>query len=118
MAPLTDFSIEKRAKGTRWLRFTAIIVNVGAGPFQAWGYERNEAGKLKVDQEIWTGSAWARHQTPAEMYWSGDGHGHWHVRDLEQNVLEGANTGRRYGEKHGFCFWDNHRYDATLPGTP
>lgn len=113
MAPLTDFSIQKRPKGGRWLRFTAIIVNVGAGPFQARGYDRNAAGQLKVDQEIWTGSGWAVHQTPAEMYWSCDGHRHWHVRDLEQYVLEGQNTGRRYGEKDGFCFWDNYRYATT-----
>ena len=118
MAPLTDFSIQKRPKGARYLRFTAIIVNVGAGPFQAYGYDKNAVGHLKVDQEIWTGSTWSRHETPAYMYWSGDGHSHWHVRDLEQYVLEGQNTGKLYGEKHGFCFWDNYRYNATLPGYP
>ncbi len=119
MAPLTDFSIQRRSKGERWLRFSAVIVNVGAAPFQAFGYDRDAAGQLKVDQEIPTPAGWIRHATPATMYWSGDGHGHWHVRDLEQYVLESQNgTTRRYGEKHGFCFWDNARYNLALPGAP
>lgn len=33
MAPLVNFSVQKRPKGERWLRFMVIIVNVGARPF-------------------------------------------------------------------------------------
>ncbi|HYN69979.1 MAG TPA: lysyl oxidase family protein [Candidatus Eisenbacteria bacterium] len=119
MAPLRDFSVQKRPKGERWLRFSAVIVNVGAGPFQAYGYNRNAAGQLQVDQEIWTPGDWVREPTTAQMYWSGDGHNHWHVRDLEQYVLEGQNGRYRlYGEKHGFCFWDNYRYNLNLDDAP
>lgn len=53
------------------------------------------------------------------MYFSGDGHNHWHVRDLERYVLESQNGATRlYGEKHGFCFWDNVRYAPSLLGYP
>jgi hypothetical protein len=53
------------------------------------------------------------------MYWSGDGHNHMHVRDLQEYVLVSQNgLVRRYGEKHGFCFWDNYRYNLSLPGAP
>lgn len=117
MAPLKDFSVQKRPKGARWLRFSAIIVNVGAGPFQAYGHTP-AGGELSVDQQFRTSGAIASHPTTARMYFGGDGHNHWHVRDLEQYVLEGANTGRRYGEKHGFCFWDNYRYNTALAGYP
>jgi len=119
MAPLTDFSVQKRPRGARWLRFTAIIVNVGAGPFQAYGHS-NVAGELSVDQQFRTTTAGtiASHQTDARMYWSGDGHNHWHVRHLEEYVLEGANTGKLYGEKHGFCFWDNYDYKVLALGGP
>ena len=118
MAPLADFSVQKRPKGDRWLRFSAIIVNVGAGPFQAYGHT-NVGGELSVDQQFRTSRAIASHPTNAKMYWSGDGHGHWHVRDLEQYVLEGQNGRvRLYGEKHGFCFWDNVRYNTALSGYP
>lgn len=119
MAPLRDFSVQKRPKGERWLRFSAIIVNVGAAPFQAFGYDRGTDGQLKVDQEFWTPAGWVQEPTTAQMYWSGDGHNHWHVRDLEQYVLEGQNGRYRlYGEKHGFCFWDNFRYNLDLTGAP
>lgn len=115
MAPLTDFRVERRPRGERWLRFSAVIVNVGAGPFEVV----RPNGASQVDQRIWTGSGWASHPTAAEMYWSGDGHNHMHIRDLEQYVLESQNgLVRRYGEKHGFCFWDNYRYSLGLPGAP
>ena len=119
MAPLTDFSVQKRPKGQRWLRFSAVIVNVGPGPFQAWG-DTGPGGEPSVVQQIrMTSGVFADHPTNALMYWSGDGHNHWHVRDLEQYVLESQNgQTRRYGEKHGFCFWDNYRYDTTLPDYP
>jgi len=119
MAPLADFSVQKRPKGQRWLRFSAVIVNVGPGPFQAYGHA-GAGGELLVDQQFRTTSGTiADHATDATMYWSGDGHNHWHVRNLEQYVLEGQNGRTRlYGEKHGFCFWDNYRYDTTLPGYP
>jgi hypothetical protein len=119
MAHLRHFSIEKRPNGVRWLRFSAIIVNVGAGPFRAHGYARDADGELKVDQVIRTRSrTWVRHETAAKMYFGGDGHNHWHVRDLEQYVLEGTKTGRLYGEKHGFCFYDNFRYKVKALGGP
>lgn len=120
MAPLSDFSVQKRAKGQRWLRFSATIVNVGSGPFQAYGHT-NVGGELSVDQQFRTSTPGviASHPTAATMYFSGDGHNHWHVRDLERYVLESQNGATRlYGEKHGFCFWDNVRYSPALPGYP
>lgn len=118
MAPLTNFRIERRPRGERWLRFSTVIVNVGAGPFEVVRYT-NPAGGLQVDQRVQTGSGWANQPTVAEMYWSGDGHNHMHVRDLQEYVLVSQNGfERRYGEKHGFCFWDNYRYNLSLPGAP
>lgn len=119
IAPLRDLSIEKRPNGVRWLRFSAVIVNVGRGPFRARGYEPDAAGERKVDQVLRTTSrTWVRHPTEAKMYFGGDGHNHWHVRDLQQYTLEGTNTGKQYGEKHGFCFWDNYRYKVRALNGP
>src|SRR5688500_16556210 len=84
MAPLRDFSVQRRPKGGRWLRFSATIVNVGVGPFQALGYNGDGVGDLEVDQQFRTSGPSASHPTSAKMYFSGDGHNHWHVRDLEQ----------------------------------
>lgn len=124
MAPLQNFSLQRRPRGGMWLRFDAIIVNVGDGPFQAHGHSRQPDGDLLVDQQVLTingdGSrSWASNLTDYRMYWSGDGHSHWHVRDLEGYVLQNTNaTIKRTGEKHGFCFFDNYQYDLGLPDAP
>lgn len=121
MAPLQDFSVQRRPKGERRLRFSAIIVNVGAGPFQALGYQGDGVGELEIRQQLSNGAGgWADHDvTGTKMYFAGDGHNHWHVRDLEKYELVSQNgLTRRYGEKHGFCFWDNYEYNTALPGYP
>jgi hypothetical protein len=58
--------------------------------------------------------------TSAEMFHAGDGHNHWHVRDLETGELTRLNNGVKVGAlaKHGFCFYDNYQYRLTLPGAP
>lgn len=118
MAPLTNFRIERKPRGERWLRFSTVIVNVGAGPFEVHG-SPDGLGGWDVDQRIWDGSWWTSHPTAADMYWSGDGHNHMHVWELQEYVLVSQNgPERRYGEKDGFCFWDNYRYNLTLPGAP
>lgn len=49
------------------------------------------------------------------MYYSGDGHDHWHVRNLERFTLQRLDNGVKVGTgaKHGFCFYDNYRYGST-----
>ena len=124
MAPLANFSLQRRPRGGMWLRFDAIIVNVGDGPFQAFGHTRQASGELLVDQQVLTlgtdGSrTWSSTPTAYRMYWSGDGHSHWHVRDLEEYALQNTNaTIKRTGAKHGFCFFDNYQYDLALADAP
>jgi hypothetical protein len=50
----------------------------------------------------------------AVMYFGGDGHSHWHVRDLESFELEHLREGSQVGTgaKHGFCFSDNYPYGS------
>lgn len=123
-----DFSIQKQAKGKRWLRFDSVVVNLGPGPFDVVGRQdpADRIGTLDVVQRITTdtsGDAWAEHPTTAQMTYSGDGHNHWHVVGLQEWTLTNDNAavlGR--GVKTGFCFWDNYRYGSTaaahyLPST-
>jgi hypothetical protein len=51
------------------------------------------------------------------MYFAGDGHLHWHVRDLEEFELQRLDNGTKVGTyaKHGFCFFDNYRYGSSDP---
>jgi len=53
------------------------------------------------------------------MFYAGDGHNHWHVKDLEGAVLTRTDNGVKVGTlaKIGFCFDDGGRY-AALPGSP
>ena len=123
MARLRDFSIDTTTRpGRRLLRFTTIIVNIGAGPFETIGRRSSTATtQMTVTQRIHNSAGSYREiSTPAVMFWSGDGHDHWHVRDVEAYRLIRLDNGRRVGTgaKHGFCYFDNTAYRLGLPGAP
>jgi lysyl oxidase len=113
MAPLTDLGIDTTTlPGRRLLRFTTVIVNVGRGPFETIG-SRPGTGtpEMTVRQRIYDDAGGARDvATPTVMFFAGDGHDQWHVRDAEGHELRRA--------KHGFCYYDNTPYRLALPGAP
>jgi hypothetical protein len=124
MYQLLDFQIEKTPDHHKLLRYTTIIVNVGAGNFQAEGSRASSADpEMSVVQRIFddAGGSHVR-PTDAHMYWAGDGHNHWHLRDLETSTLDPLGDddedGVRYSAKHGFCFFDNIKFNLLLPGAP
>lgn len=122
MAHPRDLKVEKSG-GRKLLRYTAIVVNVGAGPFEVHGIRANTSSPMTVTQRIYDDSAAGYHDTTvpgAEMFYSGDGHNHWHVRDLETGELLRRDNGSKVGAlaKHGFCFYDNYRYNLSLLGAP
>jgi hypothetical protein len=123
MAPLTDLGIDTTTlSGRRLLRFTTVIVNVGQGPFETIG-SRPDTGtsQMTVRQRIYDDAGGARDSsTPTVMFFAGDGHDHWHVRDAEGYELRRLDNGRRVGTgaKHGFCYYDNTPYRLGLPGAP
>jgi len=122
MARLRDLSIDNTADGRRLLRFTTIIVNVGPGLFELHGSRASTLDPdMDVTQRIYNDTGGYRDVvTTAAMYYAGDGHNHWHVRDLETYELKRLDNGVRVGTgaKHGFCFNDNTQSNLTLPGAP
>jgi hypothetical protein len=122
MYKLSDFRIEKTPDHRRLLRYTTIVVNIGAGNFQAEGTRESGAQpEMSVVQRIFDFSGGSRvRSTAARMYWSGDGHNHWHLRDLETSSLDRADNGVKAGSaaKHGFCFFDNIKFNLLMPGSP
>jgi hypothetical protein len=119
MLPPKDFSIQSRPRSVRWLRFDSVVVNVGPGAFDVYGGATDADGTRPVTQRLQDGAGgWLAVTTPARMFFAGDGHNHWHVRDLQDwtiaRVNDPANVLRR-GAKTGFCFWDNYDYTATAP---
>jgi len=103
--------------GQRQLRFDTRIVNIGAGAFEANGSRPDTSTPtLSVTQRIFDDAgAYRDVPTTAEMYYAGDGHTHWHLRDLESYELIRLDNGVKVGTgaKEGFCFWDNYRFGST-----
>lgn len=122
MAKLRGFRIENTTDGRRLFRFTAIIVNSGVGAFEARGSRPNTStSEMTVSQRIFDTAGGSRDvATAARMYYAGDGHNHWHLRNLETYELDRLDNGVKVGTgaKMGFCFYDNYQYKLALPGAP
>jgi len=123
MARLIDVGIDTTTMpGHRLLRFTTVIVNVGQGAFETVGARQDTStSEMTVKQRIYDSAGSSRGvDTPARMFWAGDGHSHWHVRDVEAYELSRLDNGHKVGTgaKHGFCYFDNTPYRLSLPGAP
>jgi hypothetical protein len=121
MARLSDFSIDT-SSGRRLLRFSTTMVNIGAGAFEVHAV-RSSASTQSFSQVVQriNNDAGGYRDVPissASLVWGGDGHNHWHVRDIQQYEFTSptGNISARYGAKTGFCFYDNVRYKMGLPG--
>src|SRR5919112_88082 len=120
MAPVQDLQIENRVDGSRWLLFSSNIVNIGAGPFEVSG-QRPPGGTssdMTTTQRIYDSVGDYRdRETTGTLFYSGDGHNHWHVRNLEDYELFAAGGGGAAlatSIKNGFCFYDNQEYSSPL----
>jgi hypothetical protein len=121
MAHATDFRIEKRS-GHILLRYTSVVVNVGVGAFELQGQRGSTAEtQMSTAQRIYDDAGGSRVvPTSSIMVFGGDGHSHWHARDLETSELIRLDNGSKVGTsaKRGFCFFDNSPYRLSLPGAP
>ena len=120
MAPIADIKVDKTSDGRRLLRFTAVIVNVGQGPFELRLHRNNVTDPMTTSQRIYTSTGWRDVVTSAQTVFGGDGHNHWHIANLENTALIRLDNGAKVGSgvKLGFCFVDNVKYRLTLPGAP
>jgi len=120
MARLTDIDIVN-SNGQLQLRFSATIVNVGQGPFELNATRSATSTSWSVVQKVYGTGASASIPIPgADLAWGGDGHVHWHVRNLETYELDRLDNGSKVGTgmKGGFCFFDNVAFNLSLPGAP
>lgn len=106
------------------IRFTSVIVNVGAGDFALEGTRVGD--DWEVEQAI-TYSDGGADLVPvnASMVWGGDGHVHWHVSRVASYRLEplvdaGTEPGTegREDSKIGFCFFDSGKALDRGPDKP
>ena len=118
MAKLTDFRIVTTAGGQRLLRFTAIMLNLGAGALEITSSRPNVSSPWDVDQVIYDDAGGSRTiETDAALNYAGDGHSHWHVTKIVDHDM--WSTSRTlHGSKVGFCFFDTTLWDPDLPNSP
>ena len=119
----TDFTIDwNTLPGHRLLRYSAIIVNIGAGPFEITGERPDTGSSMSVSQTIYKndGTTTTVSLPNATMFYAGDGHNHWHLGSLETGTLTRLDNGSQVGTlaKHGFCFFDNVAHALSLSGAP
>jgi hypothetical protein len=126
MATLSGFTIssDPSLPGHKLLRFNTIIVNTGAagGAFEVLGSRGSAADTtMTVSQVIYNsdGSTTTVPVPGASMiYDDGDGHHHWHLRDLERYSLQTPSGQTLSAPKIGYCFFDNDQFNLSLPGAP
>ncbi len=105
MMKLRDLNIENTPDGRRLLRFTTIIINIGVGKFELWGQRANTSDPLmSVSQRIFDDAGGYRDRpTTAVMYYAGDGHTHWHIKNLENYALIRLDNGAKVGTEFLYC---------------
>jgi hypothetical protein len=121
MARLGDLTVTKTVDGRQQLRFSATVVNVGAGPFLVTASRPDTSSPFAGSQRI-VNSDQSSSDTPVAVSfaYAGHSHTHWHVKDLETYTVERLDTGAPAGisAKSGFCFLDTTAYRLALPGAP
>ncbi len=129
MARVSEMKLET-VNGRRLLKYTATIVNVGVGRFEARGSRSSGQSRMRVTQRIYNTSGGYRSVSlpsttfmvyaPSDATYGGDGHNHWHLNDLQSGTLSRLDNGVKVGTlaKHGFCVYDNTMFRLSLPGAP
>jgi hypothetical protein len=120
MAPLDVQGIAVAEDGSWRLRFGATIINIGEGDFMVGAYRRLPIGGWDVYQQIAdVDGQYTEKKAPTGLKWGGDGHNHWHVRNVETHwveTLDGEEVGRVV--KEGYCFFDTTPVAPELAGAP
>ena len=114
-APLAQDACPAPDAGTRYLRFSATMTNVGRGPFQVRGT------RICADCDHMTTRQFIRQDTTPvtfrvlptaalQQYVTADHHHHWHTMGMESYQLLGLDApiagDTPVGHKYGFCFFD------------
>jgi len=120
MAPLSDFRVDTVGV-QKQLRFSATIVNVGAGAFELDARRESVDHPWQVTQRVFDsdgGSQQVATASAVPLVFGADGHAHWHVKDLERYELRRLDNGVKVGTaaKSGFCFFDSTPHNLSLPG--
>jgi hypothetical protein len=116
----TQLTLE-RAVGHYYLRFSAMISNVGNGPLEVRSTRRcPTCPHMNVSQAVLrSDGTWNVQKTRTKQrYDNSDGHHHWHVMGMERYEIFPMNApfanGPLTGHKRGFCFFDGFVRNPSL----
>lgn len=116
LMPKPQLNVTTQRLVDRWyIRFSTIIVNVGAGDFVLRGTRPTNTAEWRVEQLVpYTDGGFEPLPVAAELAWGGDGHNHWHVvRVATVRLVPLDGDGKPRDEslgtdaKIGFCFYDH-----------
>ena len=125
MGDIYNIRLEESRGGRLRLRFGTIVWNVGDGPLQVEGSDRDGDVMRNLVQRISGRGGADRTYAPvgAQAFYSGDGHNHWHINAFITISLFSKDTGEavdpvaladRGLRKIGFCLTDLVRAPASL----
>ncbi len=121
MGPLEEITVGITETGGISVRFPAMITNIGEGAFLVRATRAHPlSDDWTVTQRIDDADGlFSQRETQGTLVWGGDGHDHWHVKEVESHRVE-TMDGTVLGEvvKAGFCFFDTDQVDGGLPGAP
>jgi hypothetical protein len=123
IAKLTTIRADKMTMpGHRLLRYTATIVNVGAGHAEVHGSRPDTSTPtMSIVERIYDDADnWTDVPTGTHAFWAGDGHDHWHLFEMAGAFLTPFGGGVHVGTsaKEGFHFSDVTAFDLSLPNAP
>jgi hypothetical protein len=120
---LYGLTIRTTKDGRKRLRFGTRAFNIGVGPMEV-------RGSQPVNDEMTVFHQWIADDQGAEgrlvapsgggMFWSGDGHNHWHIEQFINVELfkRGELDSTLFIRKIGFCLLDLIRSENPPPGAP
>jgi hypothetical protein len=117
MAEPQHLSMIGAGNGVQMLRFGTIVWNIGDAPLEIRASQREGRFMQHVEQWVTTvdGSGHGYVPTGTSVFYSGDGHNHWHVQDfLVVNLYPAPDSNlpltnaTRALRKIGYCLEDTH----------
>lgn len=116
-----DLRLIRTRSGTLQLRLSSTLINVGSGPMVVRAVRNRAKDPFTVAQRVHTLDGRRPFlKVPVGTKYAGDGHSHWHIKDVVQYTLTSLDDDSermRRANKIGFCIYDNVRR-AQRPRQP
>jgi hypothetical protein len=117
--PAYDLALRPDSQGGTELAFSVLIHNSGLAALEINGGEITAEGEQEIYQRLyWDDGSFE--DILAGTFHFHDEHGHIHVEDYSEYILEDETGGQstRRGHKTSFCLLDTDKVDRHLPGFP